>query len=106
MSNFQNPKVPPTGGPSASQITFEGTDLGLRAAARLCSLLRSSQTHRSLACDALHRASPDPKRLGDLQDTHAFRKLLSHKCSIGGRLDVAGSYALYRNISGIGPPGG
>src|SRR5262249_30461570 len=29
-------------------------------------------------CDALHRASPDPKRLGHLQDTDARRKLLSH----------------------------
>src|SRR5262245_6623380 len=31
-----------------------------------------------LLCDALHRASPDPKRLGHLQDTHTLRKLLSH----------------------------
>src|SRR5258708_21406602 len=41
-------KVHPTGRSSASQMIFEGTDLGL-GAARLCSLLRSSQTHRSLA---------------------------------------------------------
>src|SRR5262252_1150547 len=38
----------PLRGPSASQMTFEGTDLGLGAAC-LCSLLRPSQTHRSLA---------------------------------------------------------
>src|SRR5215475_9558093 len=31
-----------------------------------------------LLCDALHRASPDPERLGDLQHTHALCKLLSH----------------------------
>ena len=31
-----------------------------------------------LVCDALDRASPDPERLGHLQDTHALRKLLSH----------------------------
>jgi hypothetical protein len=31
-----------------------------------------------LLCDALHRASPDPERSGDLQDTHTLRKLLSH----------------------------
>src|SRR6516165_5730567 len=32
----------------------------------------------NLLCDALHRASPDPERLGNLQDTHALRKLPSH----------------------------
>ena len=32
----------------------------------------------SLACDALHRASADAERSGDLQDTHTFRKLPSH----------------------------
>jgi hypothetical protein len=48
MSNFQNPKVPPTGGSSASQMTFKGPDLGL-GAARPCSLLRPSQAHCSLA---------------------------------------------------------
>src|SRR5215831_10308780 len=47
MSEIPKTKVPPRG-PSASQMTFEGTDLGL-GAARLCSLLRPSQTHRSLA---------------------------------------------------------
>src|SRR5262245_12350988 len=31
-----------------------------------------------LVCDALDRASPDAERLGNLQDTHALRKLLSH----------------------------
>ena len=29
-------------------------------------------------CDALHRASPYSERLGQLQDTHTLRKLLSH----------------------------
>src|SRR6516164_4904270 len=58
-------------------MTFEGTDLGL-GAARACSLLRPSRAHRSLACDALHRASADAERSGDLQDTHTFRKLPSH----------------------------
>ena len=47
MSEIPKTKVP-LRGPSASQMTFEGTDLGL-GAARLCSLLRPSQTHRSLA---------------------------------------------------------
>src|SRR5262249_58579398 len=48
-SASQIPKTKvPLRGPSASQMTFEGTDLGL-GAARLCSLLRPSQTHRSLA---------------------------------------------------------
>src|SRR5262249_34567112 len=32
----------------------------------------------NLLCDALHRASPDPEGPSHLQDTHAFRKLLSH----------------------------
>src|SRR5215813_7404139 len=32
----------------------------------------------SLLCDALHRASPDPEGRSHLQDTHAFRKLVSH----------------------------
>src|SRR5262245_48975980 len=31
-----------------------------------------------LVCDALDRASPDAERLGNLQDTHARRKLLSN----------------------------
>src|SRR5262245_48335336 len=42
------------------------------------SLLRPSRAHCSLLCDALHRASPEPERLGHLQDTHTLRKLLSH----------------------------
>src|SRR5215469_8586502 len=32
----------------------------------------------NLLCDALHRASPDPEGPRHLQDTHAFRKLVSH----------------------------
>src|SRR5215468_10963059 len=32
----------------------------------------------NLLCDALHRASPDPEGPSHLQDTHAFRKLVSH----------------------------
>src|SRR5258708_11060220 len=44
-------KVRPAGRSSASQMIFEGTGAGL-GAARLCSLLRSSQTHRSLAAFA------------------------------------------------------
>jgi hypothetical protein len=28
-----------------------------------------------LVCDALDRASPNPEQLGNLQDTHALRKL-------------------------------
>src|SRR5215813_15398959 len=31
-----------------------------------------------LVCDALDRAGPDAERLGNLQDTHALRKLLSN----------------------------
>src|SRR5262245_51322801 len=31
-----------------------------------------------LVGDALHRASPDPERPSQLQDTHTFRKLLLH----------------------------
>jgi hypothetical protein len=31
-----------------------------------------------LVCDALHRAGSDAEGLGQLQDTHTFRKLLSH----------------------------
>src|SRR5215813_12771048 len=31
-----------------------------------------------LLCDALRRASPDPEGPSHLQDTHAFRKLVSH----------------------------
>src|SRR5215467_693930 len=31
-----------------------------------------------LLCDALDRAGPDAERLGNLQDTHALRKLLSN----------------------------
>jgi hypothetical protein len=58
---------------SASQMTFEGTDLGL-GAARPCSLLPPSQTHRSLALDALHRASPDAERLSHLLKTHPFEQ--------------------------------
>src|SRR5262245_4942396 len=46
--------------------------------ARLCSGRRPSQTYRSLVCNALDGASPDAERLGNLQDTHALRKLLSH----------------------------
>src|SRR5262249_39023061 len=45
---FSKWKVPPTGGSSARKQAFEGTALGL-GAARPCSLLRPSQTHRSLA---------------------------------------------------------
>src|SRR5215472_15817734 len=32
----------------------------------------------NLLCEALHRASPDPEGLSHLQETHAFRKLVSH----------------------------
>src|SRR5215471_18482671 len=32
----------------------------------------------NLLCDALHRASPDAERLGNLQDTHTLRKLMSN----------------------------
>jgi len=31
-----------------------------------------------LVCDALDRASPDAERLGNLQDTHTVRKVLSN----------------------------
>jgi hypothetical protein len=48
MTEISKRKVPPAGGPSASQMTFEGTALGL-GAARPCSLLRPSRAHRSLA---------------------------------------------------------
>jgi hypothetical protein len=42
------------------------------------SLLRPSQTRRSLTRDALDCASADAERLGNFQDTHALRKLLSN----------------------------
>jgi hypothetical protein len=32
----------------------------------------------SFTCDTLDRASPDPERLGHLQDANTLRKLLSH----------------------------
>ena len=32
----------------------------------------------NLLCDALHRASPDAKRLGHLQNTHTLRELPSN----------------------------
>src|SRR5215470_7765254 len=32
----------------------------------------------NLLCDALHRASPDPERLGHLQNTHTLREQPSH----------------------------
>src|SRR6266436_4576804 len=38
----------------------------------------TEHTSAKLVCDALHRASPDPKRLGHLQDTDTVRKPLSH----------------------------
>src|SRR5262249_20136597 len=41
-------------------------------------VLHLSQAYRSLACNALERASPDAECLGHLQDTHALPKLLSH----------------------------
>src|SRR5215471_9114168 len=66
---------PPYPGVNRAVATF-WTDNG--AEARLCSLLRPSRAHCSLLCDALHRESPDPERLGHLQDTHTLRKLLSH----------------------------
>src|SRR5262249_61986124 len=47
MSEIPKTKVP-LRGPSASQMTFEGTALGL-GAARPCSLLRPSRAHCSLA---------------------------------------------------------
>ena len=37
-----------------------------------------------LVCDALDRASPDSKRLGDLQYTLTPRKLLSHLAFVDG----------------------
>jgi hypothetical protein len=52
-------------------------------------LLRPSRADCSLACDALHRASADAERLGNLQDTQAFarcfRALRSVALSIFGR---------------------
>ena len=32
----------------------------------------------NLVCDALDRASPDAERLGNLQDAHTLRKLMSN----------------------------
>src|SRR6516164_4667527 len=45
--------------------------------------LKASATSRTLPstnllCDALHRATSDPEGPSHLQDTHAFRKLVSH----------------------------
>src|SRR6476661_8893073 len=58
MSNFENPNVPPPGGrqPHPSIVFLSP----------------------KLVCDALDRPSPDAERLGNLQDTHALRKLLSN----------------------------
>src|SRR5215831_16015126 len=49
----------PLRGPSASQMTFEATDLGL-GAARLCSLLRPPAGSCSLLRDTTARAGPVP----------------------------------------------
>jgi hypothetical protein len=38
-------------------------------------------------CDALYRASAEPERPGDLQDTHTLRKLLSH-LPLGGGVNL------------------
>src|SRR5262249_54213274 len=51
------------------------------------SLLRPSRAHCSLLCDALHRARPEPERLGHLQHTHTLRKLLSHP-ALGRAVDL------------------
>src|SRR6516162_2592986 len=58
MSEIPKTKVPPRG-PSASQMTFEGTDLGL-GTARLCSLLRPPAGSCSLLRDTTARAGPVP----------------------------------------------
>src|SRR5262249_30311061 len=51
------------------------------------SLLRPSQAHCSFLRDALHRASPNAKGLGQPQDTHTLGKLLSH-LSLGRPVDL------------------
>jgi hypothetical protein len=91
MSEISKRKVPPTGGSSASQMTFEGTALGL-GAARPCSLLRTSQTYHSFACDAMHRASPDAERLSHLQNTHTLREQPSHAGGAPAMWPAIGSY--------------
>src|SRR5262249_32917821 len=47
-----------------------------------------------LPCDALDRASPDPERLGNLQDSHTFRKLLSHLPTVKFTMLEGESYPL------------
>jgi hypothetical protein len=72
MSKISKTKNPPTGGQACRSSLLDAlTALG----ACLCSLVRPSQTHRSLASDALHRASPDAERLGHL---HTLREQPSH----------------------------
>src|SRR5262245_39975944 len=55
----RNKKIPLPRVQRVRKQAFEGTDLGL-GALTLCSLLRPSQTHGSLACDALYRARSNP----------------------------------------------
>src|SRR6516164_2159244 len=75
-------KVPPTRGDSIiARISLRAAN-GLAARGLLAK--RFSDQHNmtlpstNLLCDALHRASPDPEGPSHLQDTHAFRKLVSH----------------------------
>ena len=53
-------------------------DLLLAAWSLMASVTSMTLPSTNLLCDALHRASPDPEGPSHLQDTHAFRKLVSH----------------------------
>src|SRR6516162_8305065 len=53
-------------------------DLLLAAWSLKASATNMTLPSTNLFCDALHRASPDPERLGHLQNTHTLREQPSH----------------------------